>query len=306
VNHISYYALQALSWLLVITGVFMLYAGVFLYENTQKRLQNRLVELWIRIDDRRLLEEGVLRNLIVETSTIVDRVFNRVFGEKVISVKAVVTSTYLALASFFLLSYIDALHEVSLAIAGLVCLAIAGLLILFNFFFLPVATVALVIIMAWLVDRSPAGGIVGLLLLPLVLDVAWLYGSRRLMRAASQGRSVWWIVAWNLTTLILFLPAPMIYGGLLDRLPAFLALALISVSYTRLFPIACALVLVLLASAALLHRYLWRFPNKVIYALQRHEVISKPKLLVRGGITLIGLGSGSLRWIEAALGKLSG
>jgi hypothetical protein len=41
---IAHYASKRLAWLV---GLFLVYAGLFLYEDDQKHIQNRLEELWV-------------------------------------------------------------------------------------------------------------------------------------------------------------------------------------------------------------------------------------------------------------------
>jgi hypothetical protein len=62
--HFLHLALRALAG---IAGATAIYAALFLYEDEQGKIENRLNEWWIRLDDRQLIDNmesgvGVLRD----------------------------------------------------------------------------------------------------------------------------------------------------------------------------------------------------------------------------------------------------
>jgi hypothetical protein len=78
------------------------YGAILLYPDEQGRIQNKLEEWWIDFDDRQrqaLSRAAVfMRGLAALTS----KIFDAVFGQKLISLRAVVVSAWLTLTSSFL------------------------------------------------------------------------------------------------------------------------------------------------------------------------------------------------------------
>jgi hypothetical protein len=67
---------------------------------------------------------------------------------------------------------------------------------------------------------------------------------------------------------------------------------------TRWFLAILASTWLLLVMTALAHRYLWSVLARLVYPLQRFELIAKSKTLVTIGVGLIGLSSGAISWLE--------
>lgn len=83
-----------------VTGVVLVYAAVFLYEDEQGRMQNKLEVWWIRLNDRShhaiSRHTKFLRNIASVTSL----GFDKLFGESLFSVKFVNVSASFSMASF--------------------------------------------------------------------------------------------------------------------------------------------------------------------------------------------------------------
>lgn len=91
-----------LQILAVAAGLALLYMAGFLYEDTEGRLQNRLEEWWIRLDDLHhlaLARHVAFMRVVGEWS---DLVLNRIFGTALLSGRAFTVSAGLSLASVFL------------------------------------------------------------------------------------------------------------------------------------------------------------------------------------------------------------
>jgi len=73
-------------------GLLLLYAGLFLTETEEGRLQNRLEELWIRVDD--LQSRAVSRQaaFLQQVSGLIADGLVQLFGRKLFSVESVASS----------------------------------------------------------------------------------------------------------------------------------------------------------------------------------------------------------------------
>ena len=81
-------------------GCVFLYAAFFLYEDERGRLQNRLEELWISIDDEAQKAKNRSRAFLQEIVRIVSGTFDKIFGPKILSVRAVVVSLCYSISSY--------------------------------------------------------------------------------------------------------------------------------------------------------------------------------------------------------------
>jgi hypothetical protein len=71
-------------------------------ESTEGLWINRLEELWIQVDDRKLTIHETTKILFTKVADKVSRTFNRVYGTKLISIRTVGVSGSLSFASLFL------------------------------------------------------------------------------------------------------------------------------------------------------------------------------------------------------------
>lgn len=63
---------------------------------------NRIDEFWVRVDDRRIVAGGLWLSLCDSTAAKLTRVFNRIAGGKIISLRLIGVSESLSFASLFL------------------------------------------------------------------------------------------------------------------------------------------------------------------------------------------------------------
>jgi hypothetical protein len=124
--------LSLLHFVFGITGLVLVWIALFLTETEEGSLQNRLEKLWVRVDDlskTAMTKEGAL---IQQTSGMVSRGLDRLFGKKLWSWKAVATSAGLSVVSLVLgLNTIMHLNHRKIMGDGsavLLCLLAAGVL----------------------------------------------------------------------------------------------------------------------------------------------------------------------------------
>jgi hypothetical protein len=332
-TQIAHYALQAMGWL---AGLLLIYAGLFLYEDDQKHIQNRLEELWIRIDDRSKGAESVFKSLTIETSRIVERVFDRIFGKSICSLHFLAVSLGLASLSagaFALYYYYLNKSEESYAGAAtiLAILSIPGLITavskhwiavwvgrLYAAYWIFGAAVAVCFVLMFHVQRQPdtreigdtAAILYGGIILGTLTDVVWLYVTRLLLRKSADGSATSLIIIWTAVTALLGSPVlgikPVLWSHdklLYASLPYSLAMtttAIWMILATRAFLALVSSIWLLVVLAALIHRCLWTVLARILYPLQRFQLVSKPKSLVSSGVALIGVSSGAIKWFEFA------
>jgi len=94
-------------------GALLLYGALFLYEDEHGKVQNTLEEWWIRLREKQT--ELLARHTVFmrEVARLEKRVFDRLFGERLISLRAIGVSQSYSLASTGLaviLAYAVAAH----------------------------------------------------------------------------------------------------------------------------------------------------------------------------------------------------
>jgi hypothetical protein len=319
VTEILRVALQVCGSLL---GGLLIYASLFLYESDQKRLQNRLEELWIRIDDRSKGADSASKSFATEISLVVERVFDRVFGPTLVSWRAVAVSSCFGIASLDL-----SLVPISDPLSRLAELILAAIYLILGMV-PPItqrswSTILAIGAWAYMVLRVPVDVLLHhrqdtlmaedritaaltVTLLPPLMDILWIYGCRALLKKAASDRTASLIFIWNAITIALcFLPmiGPLKVNDTFfttdERvIPVWFVVVIRTFILTRWFLAICASLLLLFSAIAILHRYTWSALARVVYPLQRFNLVSKPKTLVGVGIAFIGLSSGATKWLE--------
>src|SRR5215475_6343033 len=91
-------------------GLLMMYAGIFLTETEEGRLQNVLEDLWIRVDDLHTTAMSRQAAFLQQVSRLAEYGMVTVFGHKLFSTKSLASCLCFAQASIFLslASFVDA------------------------------------------------------------------------------------------------------------------------------------------------------------------------------------------------------
>ncbi len=101
------YLSTALRLLSLLIAVVLLYLALFLYEDENGRLQNRLEEWWIKTHDAHIATVSFHLRFLRGFASFAERGMSVVFGERVISVRALGVSLCFALASANLYQYLN-------------------------------------------------------------------------------------------------------------------------------------------------------------------------------------------------------
>jgi hypothetical protein len=103
--------LHLMKWIIAVVWILLKFLGGYLMtlrEDEEGRIQNRIEEWWVRIDDGRRLALSRSAAFIRETARLTGRLFDYVFGLKPISLRIFAVSSYLSIGSFFLLILVQA------------------------------------------------------------------------------------------------------------------------------------------------------------------------------------------------------
>ncbi len=308
-------------------GLLLFYMGLFLTETEEGQLQNRLEELWVRVDD--LQSRALTRQaaFLQQASSLVADGFVRVFGRKLVSVRSVASCLCFSMASMYL----------SLALFGgdfpllskpvlLLCTAIllvCGLSKKFRYIGFAVLALAAVLELVGLkgslkaYQTSPADFALGSLIytMAILTGIGFIALTHWSMRLASHLSNTPGLIAIILSNIALSaaLVGPLIYADLLSYHVSFFGpktgpnlvsgahgflIFLCKISISNLFTALAALVVVLMPLAALLHRLVWPAISRPMYAAHRHGLIAQHKFLTALGVSCL-----VLAWPNNALVK---
>jgi hypothetical protein len=295
-------ALNFLGWLLM-------YCAVFLYEDQEGRVQNKIVEWWVKVDDARIVAHSRAAAFLTAVARLTARGFDRVLGERLISLRFAGVSLCLSIASVSLITAFGTirLHQSPRGPLFLsACLVAAALvpafgesrwvlrlwgLLLFVAVLRPFGY--LLFILYSVRGIAFAGRTLGYVALPLAVsfacDVSYVSLTRWMLRKVSSGSRVYEVVllaAVNLLILYLIFLGPIQLGAKVSQYwqgggaAIMLSFCLNAIDF---FAGSAAL---LLAVSLLIHRLFWPVVEKPLYALQRYGVISNKKLLWGAGLAL--------------------
>jgi hypothetical protein len=96
----------ALRLLAISIGILAYYAAFFMYEDQQGKWQNRIEELWVAIHDMEKMSGSMTSAFFNKVSVVVTRAFDRIFGSKLFSFRALGVSTSYSLAGSFLSGFV--------------------------------------------------------------------------------------------------------------------------------------------------------------------------------------------------------
>jgi len=92
-------AILALRILLFGIGALLLWFGISVYEDEDRRVQNKIEEWWISLDDRRSGALSLEEDLTAKSTLALSAAFDTYFGSTILSLRAVGTSIALSLVS---------------------------------------------------------------------------------------------------------------------------------------------------------------------------------------------------------------
>lgn len=305
-------------------GFALICGGLFLAEDQEGKLQNRLELLWVKVDDLSKVALSKQSALIQQASELLSAALDRLFGMKVWSWKAVALSVGLSNSSIFLfqefVEYASAPHGyvsyVYLYIATLIfsLSVMPGTRRYSPFIFLIMSPPLMRLGTIWrdwgnwhafiVVASSPGRGYSTLFenwpfylianVGGVLCDVVLIAFVRWLLSSGAKRRPISTLLGSILLSLLLSFT--ILFAMVLQSVSAsndvpFVA-ALITgiigiVGTANIFGVLLCYALLLLIFIAILHRILWPALSGPVYALQRYGVFKHPILLTSLGVSCL-------------------
>lgn len=301
-----------------IIGVLTVYVALFLHENEERQIQNRLEEWWVAIDTRRDRALSKSAAFVQGIARITGKGFDKIFGDDLMSIRTAGVSVCLSIASLLLVSLVTYIHSKP---------KMANYPLAFNiwwlFIYLCLGLTPVLIKNAWLIRLWAIsvfvplfklcsftiyviyrGGhsdialgllviIVAALGLSIVCDVLYIWFTRGMLRRVSTSS--------YLATMLILIFSSVLLAAFLIALPAYIGyelrrllpvvgvlIGLVGVILNTVDLIVCSAVFVS-AFLMIAHRLLWPLLERLVYPLQRYNIMREKKQLFYVGITLMTL-----------------
>src|SRR6516225_435142 len=85
-----------------LAGLTFVYAAIFLYEDEQGKLQNRLEHWWIEVNDQQKIATSQYASFMRELAKVAAGIFDRLFGSRLFSWRALRVSAAFSMGSYLL------------------------------------------------------------------------------------------------------------------------------------------------------------------------------------------------------------
>jgi hypothetical protein len=297
-----------------IAGVLFVYAAVFLYEDEQGKLQNRLEQWWIEISDREKTATSRYAVFMQEVARVAAGLFDRLLGAKLFSWRALKVSVVFSMGSYLLFMTFDTIRDEGLTKGDLKSLLVQPLFAAALFWYgshrLTIRQpfrflthfFAVSILVAMFSGFVINYGNAGLLAIgsSLLCDIAFIAITRQTLRWCSQMERlvpVVLVILINCLIAVVFLigPAALSYAHsqmLINPRPEELQRAdwitagAVFAGLNTVDALAAS-VFVILALIAITHRVLWPVLGRVLYALQGIGIARRRNLMATLGILLL-------------------
>ncbi len=316
----------------VIGAVCCFYAAIWMYDDKQGRVQNKLEEWWIEFHDRQKRALSAATVLMRGIASFANSCLDVTFGHRLISLRAIIVSAHLSVASLFLSlaaflgtiqvvmgdyvgsplsSIFEAAASVALATAsiGLAVLSTRSIRGRLTSMFGFAALLALILYLSELNASFLALSLLLGMVLGLVSDIAFVAVTRLLLRWCERLEgATWCLIVLSVNTvlgLVLWVaPILLLFSGSLDEHRDLRLLNSEALVFNSLDGFI-SLFLLLIASFLLLHRFLWPFAARTLYAIA--PTPARKALLIVVGLFLLKVGFGEIpedvrRVIEAFKG----
>lgn len=304
--------LIARGLIICIAGL-LIYIALFMYEDEKGRLQNRLEELWIRIDDRQ--RAAVARHIAFLKAVLglLNRGLDTLFGAKIFSLRSIAVTFCYSQASLLLLlphtlgdfdakvSLRAAAYFAFLVILGTSSIMIKGkkALAIWSCSIIAIGTGALLRSLAWVfngdlgwsttdvswsLSSEAAAWILTIFAAGIACDVLFIALNRALIRFTARLNGSVQIIAMLLVNCaiatVYMAPYWLWPLKIVTRLsPMYYQVANLTAATNLITSLlACSIILVMVI--ALLHRVSWSLVSRPIYAISQFKVARKPALLL--------------------------
>lgn len=283
---------------LFVLGLILIAAATLLYPDDEKKLQNRIEDLWLLATQLRPTSETRLSSIVAAAATVVLRIIDRSFGAKLISVSAfasaIVTSSYsfyIVISAFWYgsrfmtdLSNVTWVVEITVPIALVIWYPKAR-----------IPTAALVVSwMASLIKTEREILTLIAICLGAVTDIGALFVVRTLLRRflkfKSFGAAIRLLIAHIALVAIAVAPfagAPWL-NRVTERSPWYQLVQLAGYwTSSNAFVVIAATTLITVLSLMAIHRLIWPLMERTLYRIATFGVFEHRKVLFTTGVALI-------------------
>ena len=333
----------AMSWshvdyaLLIVhaVGALFMCVGLFLYEDEEGRFQNKVEEWWIRLSDKQKVSRSVVVAFMQEVARLTGRGFDRLFGEGLFSLRIIPISTFLSLASVFLVIFVmlpHIKHDPAVTRYKTFDMFI---------FFLALALIPAVVKSKWMLalwwaiipaslisisgfiifvfrTRGARSTLYGMGIVTLIfvssfaVDLGYIAITRVILRRISKIDRIPEILLMlflNLLVLLFPLYGPIYAGIALSKLDTLAGGAVMVSLMFNSIDLLAGFAAFFLALVLLLHRLFWPAVQRPLYAIYRFAPMKRKKWLIATGLALLTLTSHTTLGIvkgavKTVLGKL--
>jgi hypothetical protein len=299
-------------------GVFCVLSAIVLYPNEEGKIQSKFEDFWIRVDDFQNLALTRHAAFMTGVAKLETRFLDRVFGNRLISIRALGVSfcfslSTIALVAMFVFYFIVPVRYPEANISGafiiplgyLICAVIVGAACIWiqnhNLLRNSILIAALILLLLWMVTfRVGAPGVTGeisIRILLLVLggfacDVIFITLTRRLLRWAGEMTSSLKVLATvfvNFFLAVLFV-SPLLAGmniRPIGYLRYQIAMTISTIAVSNIVDAAVALFYVLLALLLLIHRALWPLLTRSLFRMTDIGTKGRRAILTSVGLALL-------------------
>jgi hypothetical protein len=316
-------------------GGLLVYTVVTMFPNEEGKLQNRIKNLWIAIDDKQRSAVGRATTLFNRIASYVTRVYNRILGVRLISVQMVGVSSASSIAGFFLFAALVLLAlfylslsrnaavtpklNAALLLLGIVCLVFGSFVLIFailpslirNWFGPALSLLPLLLFICGigLTLRRHQGAptsnqltVLAGLLIGIASDIlvlAFVRFSVRLISTSARLSEIVFALLVQVCALLLLAVVPFESAApLLEANKESLGgKVLLASMMFNLFTVLGVLAFLLLLALMLLHRVFWPMLGRVVYSIARFKPLqNNRKTFALSGIMCVMYGLGVLSW----------
>jgi len=283
--HFGHIVLRVLAG---IAGAVALYAALFLYEDQQGKIENRLEEWWVKLEDQRNLAVSRNTAFMREVARLAGQGFDRLFGQKLFSLQAFGVSTSLTVAvGCAILTLFDLRPILSLFAAGALCCAMipafghtktAMLAAL-------VPAVLTVVSLMTLAGFLAVGEVLTVVAISFGCDLVFIATTRLLLRWSSSMRRFPAVIGLTLLTALLAIVMMLIPANVGLRIGLALSLLYVLI-FANAVDLIVASISVFLALSMLAHRLFWPLICRPLYALRERGV--RRSVFATVGVAMLG------------------
>lgn len=315
-------------WCLHFLGAVCWFCALFLHEDEEGKIQSRIEEWWIKVSDA----QGAALSFAGTVARMTEIVFDRVFGNKLISFRLAGVSIYFSIASFFLFAAIAPTvarpHAAPLgsAVLGFLLFAAIGLIPAIPGKDLPLKYWVAAPCVLLVLRASPflvflcrirgyalvARGVVYVLVCfgtSFLFDLAYIGTTRWMLGRISTRNRIYEIpllVVGNIILLAMLVAAPVEMGAKIFRYAPQIGVVVTLSFILNTLNFLVGSVTLLLAILLLIHRLLWPSLERSLYAVQRFAPIKNKKFLwIAGGILISVPTTPTIEWARSLAEKLS-